>query len=65
MCLSSWMGIALQGTVSNLSESINMNNECQLVLMDERAYFVPASIVVTHARTGWFSLTGDTGSEFF
>ena len=45
----SWTGVALQGTVSKLLESINMNNECQLTLMVVSAYFVPALIVLAHA----------------
>lgn len=38
----SCMGVALQGIVSKLPESINMNNGCKPKLLLVRAYFVPA-----------------------
>lgn len=42
----SCMGVALQGIVSKLPESINMNNECILTLLLVSAHFVPAPTVL-------------------
>lgn len=53
MCLSSsCLGrrVALQGIVSKLPESINMNNECRLTLLVLRVHFVPALIVLARAE---------------
>lgn len=55
----SWMGVALQGIVSNLPESINMNNECLLTLLVVSAQFVPAPTVPAHAER--FNFAGGTG----
>lgn len=59
----SWMGVALQGTVSKLPESIKMNNECLLTLMVVSAYFVPALIVLAHAYQ--FNFAGGARRVFF
>lgn len=41
-------GFALQGIVSKLPESINMNNECILTLLLQSAHFVPAPTVLMY-----------------
>lgn len=56
----SWMGVALQGIVSKLPESINMNNECILTLLVVSAHFVPAPTVLVHAER--FNFAGGTRS---
>lgn len=60
----SWLGVALQGTVSKLPESINMNNECLLTRLVLSVHFVPAPIVP--ARAGeQFNFAAGTRSELF
>ena len=54
------MGVALQGIVSKLPESIKINNECVLTLLVMSAHFVPAPTVLTHA--GRFNFAGATRS---
>lgn len=57
------MGVALQGIVSKLPESIKMNNECVLTLLVVSAHFVLAPTVLAHAE--WFNFAGGTRSSFF
>lgn len=63
------MGVALQGTVSKLPESINMNNECLLTRLVLSVHFVPAPIVpapIVPARAGeQFNFAAGTRSELF
>lgn len=56
----SWMGVVLQGTVSKLPESINMNNKCLLTLFVLSAHFVLAPFVLAHGE--WFHFAGGTRS---
>lgn len=58
------MGVALQGTVSKLPESINMNNECLLTLLILSVHFVPAPIVLARAEEQ-FNFAAGTRSNFF
>ncbi len=44
----SFIGVALQGIVSKLPESININNECMVTLLVVSAHFVPAPASVAH-----------------
>lgn len=56
----SCMGIALQGIVFKLPESIIMNNECILTLSVVSTHFVSAPTVLTHAER--FNFAGGTTS---
>lgn len=58
------MGVALQGTVSKLPESINMNNECLLTRLVLSVHFVPAPIVPACAGEQ-FNFAAGTRSKIF
>lgn len=59
------MGVALQGTVSKLPESINMNNECLLTRLVLSVHFVPAPIVPAHAGEQFNFAAGTRSGIFF